>query len=414
LKNTLSKGFWMMKLLNRSYPAPVRAIGAVLAFWLGFLATGRFTLAKELGSRCWHLHDYKLVARRLVWYIRKGWLGLEIIADPFFDPTEGMNDFQLAKLENFALSRKSKLDPIIFASAIATIAARRLNNNANPKHRSVNVDAFEKACNDLLLHKVKRPTLEVGAPVMPRVGDFPIENAKKTLSDFQDLFPTDQMRWFVISGTFLGLIREKGFLAHDYDIDLGVFEDEVDIQTTIDKIAESPSFVLKKYDYHQSNLFGATTLAVNPDVPYLLKLVHASGIHIDLFIHYRDTNHSPAVDWHGSSLHRWENSPFELVSYPFYGLTVFGPADADRYLTENYGDWGTPVTNFSCTTDTPNLVLVPHPIAIATFLCRYVLSRQTDPDQAAKLETELLSNGFLRRGTDDTFTFSGELFASVV
>jgi len=41
-------------------------------------------------------------------------------------------------------------------------------------------------------------------------------------------------------------------------------------------------------------------------------------IHIDLFIHYHDTSTTPAMDWHGSSLHRWENTAFDLVTYPFY------------------------------------------------------------------------------------------------
>jgi len=67
-------------------------------------------------------------------------------------------------------------------------------------------------------------------------------------ADFAALFPVEQMRWFLISGTFLGLIRENGFLAHDYDIDLGVFDDDIDIPTAIAAINASDQFVLKKYD----------------------------------------------------------------------------------------------------------------------------------------------------------------------
>lgn len=400
-----------MKLLNRSYPAPVRAAGASLAFLLGILATGRISLAKELASHCWHSHDLKLIARRTVWYIKKGWIGLTIVDDPFFDATEGMNDAQLVQLESFVKSREARLSPVAYAGDIMMIAARKLNNNTDPKNHTYNLVAFEVACNNLLLQKTV-PVASTVAPTKPRVGDFPIENAKITLADFEDLFPSYQLRWFVISGTFLGLIREKGFLPHDYDIDLGVFEREIDIPATIEKITSSKRFVLKKYDHHQSTLFDPHTSANNPDVPYILKLVHVSGIHIDLFIHYHDTNSTPPVDWHGSSLHRWENSAFDLVPYPFYDQIVLGPANSDRYLTENYGDWRTPVTNFSCTTDTPNLVLVPHPIAIAIFLRRYMLSLQNDPKAASKLETELLHNAFLERKPDGDVRFTGESFAA--
>lgn len=409
LKLALTKGFWMMKLLNRDYPPPIRGACAVAGFGFTTFATGRINLAREMASRLWTHKDFKTAVRRAAWYSRRGWLGLDVSADDFFDPTEGLSDIELDALTRFVNARKSKLTPITYAGDMAVIAARRLNNNSLPAARDDNVAAFKAACDDLLAHphETNQPAAFADKP---RTGDFPIANAKTTLADFGKLFPTDQLRWFLISGTFLGLIRENGFLAHDYDIDLGVFEDEIDIAATIKTIMASETFVLKKYDHHKSTLFQPKTPSIDPDVPYILKLVHVTGIHIDLFIHYHDTRTDPAIDWHGSSLHRWENSAFDLIPYPFYNMTVLGPADANRYLTENYGDWRTPVTEFNCTTDTPNLALVPHPIAIVIFLKRYALMRGTDPKQAQKLEMELLHNGFLQRKDDGSLTFSGDLF----
>lgn len=411
MKRTLSKGFWMMSLLNRDYNGPVRGLLAVLGYGMALVMTGQPVLARELARRFWEHRDNKLATRRAAWYLRRGWLGLDISQDDFFDPTEGMNDAELDVLGHFVTARAAKLPAVTVAGDHAVIAARRLNNNSAPAARSTNIAAFQAACNALLDQPVD-PDGKVGVADAPRVGDFPIENAKVTLADFAALFPVEQMRWFLISGTFLGLIRENGFLAHDYDIDLGVFDDDIDIPTAIAAINASDRFVLKKYDYHQSTLLAPKTPARNKDVPYILKLVHVNGIHIDLFIHYHDTSTTPAMDWHGSSLHRWENTAFDLVTYPFYDQNVLGPADADRYLTENYGDWRTPVTDFNCTTDTPNLALVPHPIAIVIFVKRYVLARGPDPAQAAKLEAELLHNGFLQRSPDGTLRFSGDLFAS--
>lgn len=411
LKHTLPKSYAMMKLLNRSLPKPLCALVAGGAFCAGMLATGRLTLACELANRCWTHQDLKVAARRLAWYVRHGWIGLEIARDDFFDPTDGLTDAQLDIMAGFVDANAPRMGNVIHASEMATIAARRLNNNSQPTQRATHVTAFEAACNHLLA-QTEVPARFATPDDAPRAGDFPIENAKQTLADFAALFPPAHLRWFVISGTFLGLIRENGFLAHDYDIDLGVFEDEIDIPATIAAINASHAFVLKKYDRHTSTLFAPKTPSTNPDVPYILKLVHVSGIHIDLFIHYHDTSTQPEVDWHGSSLHRWENSAFDLVSYPFYDQSVLGPADANRYLTENYGDWRTPVTEFNCTTDTPNLALVPHPIAIVIFLKRYVLARGHAQKQALKLEAELLHNGFLQRANDGSLTFSGDLFAA--
>ena len=61
----------------------------------------------------------------------------------------------------------------------------------------------------------------------------------------------EEWRWYVISGTFLGIVREGGFLAHDYDIDVGITVDpehpEV-LDAMIEQLGRSPRFVVKKVD----------------------------------------------------------------------------------------------------------------------------------------------------------------------
>jgi phosphorylcholine metabolism protein LicD len=406
----LPKSFQMMKLLNHDHGPIMRGLAAGVAFLAVFILTRRPVLAGELAGCFWTKNDFKLGARRGAWYARRSWLKLEVSQDDFFDPTEGMTDAQLDGLERFMIARKAKLEPVSYAADRAFIAARRLDNDSAPKQRIPNITAFKATCDALLVH-AGSDLPQTLKQKKPRQGDFPIEGAKQALADFLDLFPLDQMPWFFVSGTFLGLVREKGFLAHDYDIDLGIFEDQIDIAATCNAILASDAFVLKKYDYHRSSLFTPDTVSKNPDVPYILKIIHTSGIHIDLFIHYRDTSKTPVIYWHGSSLHRWENSAFEVIPYPFYDHEVLGPADADTYLTENYGDWRTPVTEFNCTTDTPNLALVPHPIAVVIFVKRYVFAKAFDPAEADQIKAELVANGFLVPGPDDTLQFSGDLFA---
>ena len=410
MKLHIPKSFRMMKLLNRNHGPVVRALAGIVAYLAIALATRRHVLARELAGRFWTQNDFKLGARRGAWYTRRSWLRLDVSQDDFFDFTEDMNDVQLDGLERFVIARKAHIDPINAAADRAFIAARRLDNNSDPKLLGANITAFKGACDILLAHETAAASSHL-APQKPRKGDFPIAGAKQALADFIALFPPTKLPWFVISGTFLGLVRESGFLAHDYDIDLGVFEDEIDINATRAAIYASDAFVLKKYDHHKSSLFTPGTAAINSDVPYILKIVHTSGIHIDLFIHYRDTQTDPAIYWHGSSLHRWENSAFTLKSYQFYDHDVLGPAEADTYLTENYGDWRTPVTEFNCTTDTPNLVLVPHPIAVVLFLKRFVFAKSNASTDADQLEAELRANGFLIEGPGGRLQFSGDLFA---
>ena len=126
-------------------------------------------------------------------------------------------------------------------------------------------------------------------------------------------------------------------------------------------------FVIRKIDYLYEGVFkNDTFISNNEKKPVLLKIIHKTGLNIDLFIHYPDGN----IIWHGSSYHRWENKIFNLKTYLLYDLEVFGPDNSDLYLTENYGDWRTPVTNFHFNTGTPNLSIIKNPSSIAMFVKR--------------------------------------------
>jgi len=62
------------------------------------------------------------------------------------------------------------------------------------------------------------------------------------------------------------------------------------------------------------------------------------------------------------------------VPYAFCGTTVLGPADADRYLTENYGNWRVPVKTFHSAVDTTNQRVVRNPLSVAIFLRRALMA----------------------------------------
>jgi hypothetical protein len=65
-------------------------------------------------------------------------------------------------------------------------------------------------------------------------------------------------------------------------------------------------------------------------------------------------------------------------------------------LTENYGDWRTPVTEFNCTTGTPNLVISRTFRSVALFLTRLAHFAHGDPTEYAKLRATLVADGMLR------------------
>lgn len=137
---------------------------------------------------------------------------------------------------------------------------------------------------------------------------------------------------FLVSGTLLGCMREGRLLAHDNDVDVGVWDD-------VDR-----SFLL-------STLRGAGQFLVQPSrSDRTIRLKHLSGVGVDVFVHSRSEDDYA----HGGVKMTWHNSPFELVERPFLGTSFLTPSDHDRYLTENYGDWRTPRKTFDSAFDTPN------------------------------------------------------------
>jgi len=50
------------------------------------------------------------------------------------------------------------------------------------------------------------------------------------------------------------------------------------------------------------------------------------------------------------------------------GVKVLCPDNPDQYLTENYGHWQIPVTDFHSSIDTNNMMITPNFFSIAFFL----------------------------------------------
>ncbi|MEM9749097.1 MAG: hypothetical protein AAF945_20585 [Actinomycetota bacterium] len=136
-------------------------------------------------------------------------------------------------------------------------------------------------------------------------------------------------RPFLVSGTLLGFARHGRLLEHDYDIDLGLLPG-ADLAAAADAL-RSVGFEVDE---------GELKLAA--------KL--PTGFGVDVFIHYeRD-----GLLWHGTDIHEWWNSPFELVATEFHGIDVWVPDSIEVYLEENYGNWKEPIAFYHFSFDTPN------------------------------------------------------------
>lgn len=160
-----------------------------------------------------------------------------------------------------------------------------------------------------------------------------IGDAKLALSDLKEDMERRGIQIFLISGTLLGCIREGGIIGHDKDIDVG-FDEKYSVDQVKDAIRQSPRFRFLEIPF-ESNVY----------------IQHANGVSIDLFRHYLQDG----LYFHEGIKARWWNTPFELMEVDFLGGRYFIPSNHDVYLTENYGDWRIPNSDFETFVDTPNM-----------------------------------------------------------
>jgi glycerol-3-phosphate cytidylyltransferase len=161
---------------------------------------------------------------------------------------------------------------------------------------------------------------------------FDTSQAFEALCRIDRALRSQGLRPFLVSGTLLGAVRDGALIAGDNDLDIGVFADEADSARLCD--------ILRKHDEFQSVY----------DLNTFVQVTDGNGTVTDVFLHYRDDNSI----WHGSDVHKWVNSEFDLAEITFQGQTFLAPQPPERYLDENYGNWQKQVLFWDYSFDTPN------------------------------------------------------------
>lgn len=132
-----------------------------------------------------------------------------------------------------------------------------------------------------------------------------MEVFKDNLLVVKDVMGEFNIPFFLMFGTLLGAVRDKEFIKHDKDIDLGFFrEDKTDFYKVI--------LELKKYDFR------------------LLRTDHTDN----LISVIRDDEYIDFCFFDPINL-----PVRSLVEYPFLDTTFLIPENYDDILTTLYGDW---------------------------------------------------------------------------
>jgi len=174
---------------------------------------------------------------------------------------------------------------------------------------------------------------------------------------------------FLSFGTLLGAVREGGFMAHDTDIDLGVFTDEA-----------PPERLRQLFGWGAELRLALPSLLNARALP--IKLRHRSGASIDLVPFERRPDAFITRMMHQNHVLERRRRPFGLRSMQFEGSRVCVPDPPEAFLDENYGDWRVRKANYHCVLSSrmpvpPNDPLVRYLLyaALDDALARGALSR---------------------------------------
>ncbi len=408
MKIALRHSGFLTRVLRSRHRWPIRLVTGVACAGFAALTTASPVLAAEAFRRIWNDNDFMLGLRRMSWYARRSWLGLDMSQDPLFVFCDDLDLPALHSMARFLERRQLATPQDLWLGDMAYVTAALAQAQAGTAGFPAAMRRFATACDALLAAMAEDPAVAGRRLGAVQRDPFSAAAAGRALHDVQDLLRAGGVEGFVLSGTFLGLVREGDFLPHDYDLDIGVMAEACAADELHALLTADGRFSAAKWEIMTSFERDARGEWHIQKRPVLLKLRHQDGIMVDIFLHYREE----AVIWHGSRLYRWDNSPFDLIPYRLAGGTVMGPRDADRYLTENYGNWRVPVTSFHCAVDTPNLRLIRNPLSCAIFLRDAWVLQARDPEKAGHLLAHLAEHGVLRRQSADGWRLCLEAFPS--
>ena len=168
--------------------------------------------------------------------------------------------------------------------------------------------------------------------------------AAAALKDLQTVLAEVGMAPFLVSGTLLGYARNRGFLSHDKDVDVGIFASQ--------SIFEVVNLLTR------SGLFSVHFNYLRLEETYQVPVVHRqSGMSIDIFVYYPQGDKLvTGVQSNFGYTQNFAFTPFALKTVQFLDIDFSIPADMALNLQENFGPWQVPDPHFISHLECPTTV----------------------------------------------------------
>ena len=162
--------------------------------------------------------------------------------------------------------------------------------------------------------------------------DLPKENffthtlAKEALLHIYKKFEKNNLKFFLIFGTCLGAVRDRNFIKHDIDIDLGIYYKDKH------KLIESISILLNEYEFK--------VLKISSEEESITVVY--KNIIIDIGLFSKKKNYYIYNNFYENKMP--QNFLDQLDTINFLGENFYIPSQVESYLKYQYGkNWKTPV-----------------------------------------------------------------------
>ena len=165
------------------------------------------------------------------------------------------------------------------------------------------------------------------------------KNGKEALETLKKVFEELKIDWFLTYGTLLGAYRDKDFISHDIDIDIGLFFDDYSMQI---------ENVMIKYGFKKRHEFLVNDGNFTRMETYIYK-----NLDVDIFYFHKNFNkligygfiNKEGLSWdktiqkYGGLLVRELIFPYEgLDKIEFLGDYYPIPKNPKKHLSSHYGE----------------------------------------------------------------------------
>lgn len=167
----------------------------------------------------------------------------------------------------------------------------------------------------------------------------------RLLSEIDALMLRNGYPYYCEAGTLLGLIRDKGFIPHDDDIDLGLIPDSVNPIQVLKTLLDAGFRFVAAHKYDGRFIeFTVEKYGIPVDF-FLHHKSEKEGFYDEIFLRYYPDVNYPSDKNNSALLFRYVATQ-GLKRYSVHGIEVNIPTNEREVLASLFGPWETPDPNF--------------------------------------------------------------------